>query len=996
MMSVASAGPVYEPLASFTAPPKVPSRGALIPVAGEEAFFGLSATGGGEGKGTLYKITKTGTVTTLVNFTGLRDEYPGYEPKGGLWDDGAGWLWGTTFRGGASDVGTVFKYNWHTGTFETVVEFNGDNGSFPDGTLEPDGTGGLWGTTTGGGLTDDGTVFRLRLSDGAFASIISFSRTAGPAPGAWPVGGLTADGHGSLWGVTAQGGQSSQGVVFKVDIASHDYTRMADFAPFPVLDTITARLHYDGEGFLWGTAGGGITEGPEGAVFKVATLTGEITVVHQFDWATTGWKPSGGLTEDSSGNLWGTTTAGLGSGLGGVFKVQRSTGSVTSVAEFSEETGYSSVAPLTADSSGVFWGTATHGGPAGVGSIFKVATRALPASITAVRLLDDDLPPVRGRSPNGGFVMTDSGKLWGTTLLGGRSDNGTVFTLDPESGEIQTLAEFTGTGGAAPGSGPSGLIDGGNGGFWGVTAGGGLGHGTIFKVDSQTRAVSTVVSLTGTTGAAKGDWPGGKLVRVGDWLWGTSRAGGLADRGTVFRVNRLTGAFVTVHEWTGTAQTHGDGAMDGLAPDGSGFLWGVTYRSGSSGHGSVFKIATSTGTYSEVYPFPPSGETDVIPQGPLTAGGDGRMWGVTNVLSGTSGGTLYSLRISGGALDSHHPFSALGGPGPGGNPAGGLLADASGTLWGISRQGGNHSRGAIFRIPVSGGYAGTAVWTLPLSRYAWPAPGFHPGSSPLTAGGDGHYYGALEEAGIGGNGQIFRLRFGPNALTLPADGVGHTSAVLHGLIKPNGTTSAAGFDFGVQPDLATSLPWSSGNTSSGSFYEPVSAQLTGLVPGTTYYFRARATNADNPFPQTGKILSFTTRKPGLADWLLGYGITGPEAGPTEDPDDDGICNALEYIAGSHPGQPSLPAHPVGAFGHGGYTVSFLRADLSETPDIDLSVEAGSDLETWPSIYHIGATTTASSPGVTVIENGFLSDRIEVALPHLQPRLFWRIHVTVTP
>lgn len=77
--------------------------------------------------------------------------------------------------------------------------------------------------------------------------------------------------------------------------------------------------------------------------------------------------------------------------------------------------------------------------------------------------------------------------------------------------------------------------------------------------------------------------------------------------------------------------------------------------------------------------------------------------------------------------------------------------------------------------------------------------------------------------------------------------------------------------------------------------------------------------------------------------------------------------------------------------------TFARDDASETPDVTLTVEAGTDLVTWPAVFTIGPTTVASSPGVSISENGTAPDTITVAIPIGSDKAkFARLKVTIAP
>src|SRR6516165_8888952 len=104
------------------------------------------------------RIMPTGpTLTAVASFNGTN----GASPYAGLIMDGSGNLFGTTTAGGASHDGTVFELAKGSGTIHTLVSFNGSNGAGPYAGLILDGSGNLYGTTTAGGAVGDGTVFEL-------------------------------------------------------------------------------------------------------------------------------------------------------------------------------------------------------------------------------------------------------------------------------------------------------------------------------------------------------------------------------------------------------------------------------------------------------------------------------------------------------------------------------------------------------------------------------------------------------------------------------------------------------------------------------------------------------------------------------------------------------------------------------------------------------------------------------------------------------------------
>jgi uncharacterized delta-60 repeat protein len=147
-------------------------------------------------------------------------------------------------------------------------------------------------------------------------------------------------------------------------------------------------------------------------------------------------------------------------------------------------------------------------------------------------------------------------------------------------------------------------------------------------------------------------------------------------------------------------------------------------------------------------------------------------------------------------------------------------------------------------------------------------------------------------------------------------------------------------------------------------------------------------------PRVARLIG-DPQPPSFATWAAGFGLSGVDALADADPDDDGPANAAEYVLGGNPSQPSTAVRPTVSRAGGNMVFTFPRVDLSETPDAVVTVEASTDLLTWPTVFTIGATTATSSPGVTILENDTAADTITVALPlGTHSRLFARMRVTI--
>ena len=373
-------------------------------------------------------------VTTLVRFKGTDGSAPGGSP----FVDVAGDLFGTTSRGGASDDGTVFEITKTSGTYArtptTLVSFNSTNGAYPTVGLFADAAGDLFGTTTyGGPNVDDGMVFEIAKTDGSYASTPTILASFNGTNGARPNGSLIADTTGDLFGTTASGAKNA-GSVFEIAMTGGTYastpTTLVSFNGADGDDPVDG-LFVDAAGNLFGTTfGGGANYA--GTVFEVAR-TGDgyastPTTLVSFD--PSDGSPYGRLIADVSGDLFGVTADGGAANDGTVFEIAKTGDSYastpTTLANFNGTNGAGPSGGLIADANGDFFGTTDEGGANGVGTAFElVANGGSYALTTLVSFNGTD-----GYGPVAGLSFDAAGDLFGTTLYGGANfDDGTVFEI---------------------------------------------------------------------------------------------------------------------------------------------------------------------------------------------------------------------------------------------------------------------------------------------------------------------------------------------------------------------------------------------------------------------------------------------------------------------------------------------------------------------------------------------------------------------------------------
>jgi uncharacterized repeat protein (TIGR03803 family) len=173
-------------------------------------FYGTTQSGGAYNDGTVFKMTPTGTLTTLYSFCSQTNCADGLFPYAGLIQATDGNFYGTTYGGGANDDGTVFKIT-PTGTLTTLHSFDGADGLFPYAGLIQATGGNFYGTTSGDGATSYGTVFKVTPT-GALTTLHAFDNSDGDSP----LGGLAQATNGTFYGLTNAGGTDNYGTVFSL------------------------------------------------------------------------------------------------------------------------------------------------------------------------------------------------------------------------------------------------------------------------------------------------------------------------------------------------------------------------------------------------------------------------------------------------------------------------------------------------------------------------------------------------------------------------------------------------------------------------------------------------------------------------------------------------------------------------------------------------------------------------------------------------------------
>jgi uncharacterized repeat protein (TIGR03803 family) len=370
--------------------------------------------------------------------------------------------------------------------------------------------------------------------------------------GAFPYAGLVLSSN-ILYGATYQGGTGGNGTIFKINTDGTGFTNLHSFSTLTIIVT-----NYDGaesyanlvlsSNTLYGTASRGGLEG-SGTIFKINTDGTGFTNLYSFSALVSGTNSDG---------------ASVLSGL----------------------------VPLN----NVLYGTAPVGGRMGNGTIFKINTDG-----TGFTNLYSFSALVSGTNSDGADPFSklelSGNSLYGTASVGGIAGNGTIFKINTDGTGFTNLYSFsalisnTNSDGANP---QSGLTLAGNI-FYGVTQNGGSGgKGTVFKINTDGTQFTNLYNFTAINNNTNSDGAGpvGELALSGNTLYGTTQLGGNGGEGTMFKINADGTGFTNLYSFsTITSNTNSDGANPSTFFVISGnTLYGTAPGGGTGGSGTLFAL----------------------------------------------------------------------------------------------------------------------------------------------------------------------------------------------------------------------------------------------------------------------------------------------------------------------------------------------------------------------------------------------------------------------
>jgi uncharacterized repeat protein (TIGR03803 family) len=419
----------------------------------------------------------------LYSFQGGND---GQSPAGGVVFDKAGNLYGATYEGGSTcpspGCGTIFQLspgNGGTWTETILYEFNGNQGSRPEGGVIADKSGNLYGTTAyGGGGTcillggnvGCGVAYELSppaKKGGQWTYTILYNFQGGK-DGQIPQGNLTLDKAGNVYGATLYGGGYGScnapyfqhcGIVFKLSPSKQKGGGWAEKALYSFKSgtdgaSPNGGLLLDSKGVIYGTTFAGGTRNCAyqgyvgcGTAFKLKPPSGKSgkwseKQLHVFSGKNDGANPAGGLVFDAKGSLYGIAEAGgyNNEGDGVAFRLTSVDGdgwkeTVLHVFSSNNSGGATPLAGLLFDAHGDLYGTASWG-HVSEGDVFRIEPPSRKGGDWTLGALYGFAGPPDGATPGAGLVLDKHGNLYSTTQMGGTGQVcdggcGIVFEVSP-------------------------------------------------------------------------------------------------------------------------------------------------------------------------------------------------------------------------------------------------------------------------------------------------------------------------------------------------------------------------------------------------------------------------------------------------------------------------------------------------------------------------------------------------------------------------------------
>ncbi len=596
-----------------------------------------------------------------------------------------------------------------------------DTGTEVEGTLLEGPDGALYGANVRAGVVQKGVIYKVFKDGTGFRALHVFGIT--PGDGAWPEASMTVGDDGALYGITHLGGTNDNGTIYKIRFDGAGYQIVFHF-PAPVSYSPRGKLTVGGDGAFRGVTDSGGRG--DGTIYRVNQDGTGFQVLYEFarDGRLGGFEPKDGLTRASDGRLYGVTLWGgrslsTATGTGTIYGLNEDGSDYRMLHAFEGRTVAGGSWPrcrLLEGSDGALYGTTLLGGIDNFGTVFRINKDGSDFRV----IHHESSAETSGSSRT--LVETSDGFLWGASYNG-------VFRVDRDGGSYQQFRRYCNAYG--------GLILGTDRALYGVSTG-------PFRFDPGTGLSSELHPFSASSPLPKEQAPRAPLFRADNGkLYGSTERGGLDSNGTVF-VTGPDGVGFRVINSIGTNGLTAGRTPNGLVESLNGFFYGTTQAGGSNGFGVIFRIDPDGGNYQNVHHF--SSLTDGrIPRAALIPGLDGFLYGCTSAGGTRNRGTVFRI------AEDDHRFSTIRHmtTADGAGPTSALVTGPDRLLYGTANGAGANVRGVLFRLDREGSRYEV------LHQFGQAEDGISL-QAPLI-GSDGFVYGAVSGSAVG-FGTIYRVR----------------------------------------------------------------------------------------------------------------------------------------------------------------------------------------------------------------------------------------------
>ena len=697
-----------------------------------DLLYGVTFRGGLDGSGVIFHLDKT-TALQSVDYS-FPILIPGKGPAGNLTYVGNGKFYGMATDGGANSVGIIFEWDSATNIISKKFDFGSTNGGLPYGSLtfynnklygmtlhggifewdpatsiftqkivlnssigsDPYGSlalyaGKFYGMTSYGGINGMGVIFEWDPASNIYTKKIDFDfYTSGNRP----KGSLTFY-NGKFYGMTQNGGSTSDGVIFEWDPLTNIYIKKMDFDSYQGSNPYGSLTLNDGK-FYGMTISGGLYD--DGVIFEWDPLTNVYSKKIDFDGISKGGTPYGDLTL-LNGEFYGMTCNGGSNDKGVFFKWDLATNSFSKLSDFDGESHGSNPWGTVIAHYGKLYGMTFTGGKVNSGVLFEWDT----ASSNLTKKADFSM------SEFGGIVYGSltlyNGRFYGMTYEGGSNGKGVIFEWNPLTSSFLKKAEFNGTGN---GANPYGSLMVANGKFYGMTyAGGEFNQGVIFEWDPATNFIIKRIDFDGTD---KGSNPYGSLVFNNGLFYGMTSKGGAYDKGVIFEWNPIVNVFnkkVDFNTTTTGSNPHSELCMF------NGKFYGMTRSGGVNNVGVIFEWDPVSNTFNKKIDF------NTYPKGANPGGSltmlNGKLYGSTYYGGSQNKGVIFEWDPSTNLFIKRIDLNWENGAYPKGS-----LTLNNGNFYGLTEQGANFAVGVIFEWDPSAVNTYTKLSEFNVTNGSWP------------------------------------------------------------------------------------------------------------------------------------------------------------------------------------------------------------------------------------------------------------------------------------